>query len=1716
VTIAYRCAAVVVLVLSVALISPAQLPTGTPVFGSFDSDGVNTINLATLNIHTQIPIFSRPGKGIPFSAVLNHDNVFWYPSGGTWKYTTNGSATGLDWLGLTPAVQGMPAGYTTYVGTCPNNSSTLVYTNWKYTDIFNTTHDATNGRPTPLILDSAGCLYPTSGTGTSADGYAISASVSSTQSSLGPNSPSTATQVVQSGQAQWSNLPSAVLAPDNSRALINLNDSNGRSSASLYVKGFNFNIPSNALIQGIKAEILCSYSESDYTLPVWDTTVELLKAGTPVGSNHANGAWPYTEGYKTYGNAADVWGTSWTPSDIMNAGFGIDIQVHGGAPGTNPSTGMLNYVRITVYYSTSNPPTATVTSPSGMAISNGAFTDPHGNAISVSGSSTLSYYDTLSTSLPVLTKSGSPASLLETYSYTGGSGTSVNFKVSYTKYTLQTAFNCPTVAEYSQANFPLATTISLPPLPNGTALNYSITYEVTPGYPSNSFVSTGRIASITLPTGGIIMFSYTGNNDGINCSDGSTIGLSKQSADGTWTYSRSGSQLTVTSPSPDSNVTVINFDSAGHELQRQINQGSAGLLETILTCYNSNTSNCATQGPGTTAISSIQTYTQIPDATGIQSEVSTSYNTIALPTEVDTYDWGASTPTTAVVMTYCTGLAANIQDRLCSKTTHAGTNNGTIVADQKFSYFSVGDLKSASDWVSGTNWLTKNYTYDAYGVLQTAQDVNNTPTTYGSFYCNNAFPGTITSIGVTWTTQVWDCNGGVTTSVKDANGHTVNYGHADPFWRGTSVGDTLSTTTTTYTSATQTESVLNMGTSSTQDVLTTLDVLGRVSWVQKKQSPTATLWDSVGYLYDSNGRQNKVTIPASCPSGGCTTLPATTTTTYDALGRVSSVKDPSNAQTNYTYTKNDVLIASLSPTIQKQLEYNALGQLKSVCEITSTGLGKGQCLQANQQTGYWTTYSYSPLYLSTVTQNAQGSTTQTRSFGPYDGLGRMASETNPETGYVQYFYDSDSYCGSTGGAGNLYKRVDNAGNITCFAYDGLHRLTAEGNGNVSGNTTRYFAYDTASLNGTAMTNAVGHMAEAYTAVAPNLTTKTTDEYFGYDIRGQMTDLYQLSSHSGGYFHTTASYNVNGTPAAVGGTGPMTALTYGLDGEGRVATISSASGQNGLSGTTYDEWGHVKEIDFGSGDKETFSFDPNTGRMTEYKSFVGTAVKQVYGDLTWNPNGTLQQLAITDQTNTANSQTCTYTYDDLGRSTGISCGAAWAQTFTYDVGLGTAAFGNLSKSGTPPGITFQPTYNNKNQYQSLPSFTPIYDADGNLLSDSFHTYTWDPTWNVLTKIDSTPIQYDALGRMVESSAANQIVYSPLGSKIDYMNGQSTNKGGFVNVPGGAQVLFSTTGVVSAYRHADWLGSKRLATGTGRGVTMDVAYAPYGETYANSVGTNYNFTGMDNDTKSDLFDFPAREYHPTQGRWTMPDPAGLAAVDLKNPQTWNRYAYVGNNPLASVDPLGLHCATGSFHEQRWDNNAQQGCGTGSGQDCMWSDCYSGLVGSGHLTTIFNAEGSSTLKIISNGGLTGSNIPWQYCPISDSNFEGINWSGCYGGFSFASKTGAANNGTPNPRVSCNSTTGICVPASMIPPPGYSPVKNAVKWYLCGKGSFDNIKNYTLEGFTKGVIVGGIAGWEGGPLGVGLGALGGGVEGFFGGNAIGWVATAGCQAAGMYPPAS
>src|SRR5208337_191072 len=183
--------------------------------------------------------------------------------------------------------------------------------------------------------------------------------------------------------------------------------------------------------------------------------------------------------------------------------------------------------------------------------------------------------------------------------------------------------------------------------------------------------------------------------------------------------------------------------------------------------------------------------------------------------------------------------------------------------------------------------------------------------------------------------------------------------------------------------------------------------------------------------------------------------------------------------------------------------------------------------------------------------------------------------------------------------------------------------------------------------------------------------------------------------------------------------------------------------------------------------------------------------------------------------------------------------------------------------------------------------------------AFNTSTNQLTTSVFT--------YDALGRAVEDSGGTQLVYSPLGGRLGFMSGQ-TYQTGRVPLVAGAWARYLPSGL-ALYRHPDWLGSVRLSSTPSQTVYYDGAYAPYGESYAEWGATDHVFTGQKEDTVGDLYDFPFREYHATQGRWLRPDPAGLAAADLTNPQSLNRYAYVLNNPTGLVDPLGLDCKPGT---------------------------------------------------------------------------------------------------------------------------------------------------------------------------------------------------------------
>jgi RHS repeat-associated protein len=76
---------------------------------------------------------------------------------------------------------------------------------------------------------------------------------------------------------------------------------------------------------------------------------------------------------------------------------------------------------------------------------------------------------------------------------------------------------------------------------------------------------------------------------------------------------------------------------------------------------------------------------------------------------------------------------------------------------------------------------------------------------------------------------------------------------------------------------------------------------------------------------------------------------------------------------------------------------------------------------------------------------------------------------------------------------------------------------------------------------------------------------------------------------------------------------------------------------------------------------------------------------------------------------------------------------------------------------------------------------------------------------------------------------------------------------------------------------------------------------GQAKLNRVGSRC--TGKERDTESGNDYFGARYYASSMGRWMSPDTDFSLRRILPNPQKWNRYAYVLNNPLIMIDPDGL---------------------------------------------------------------------------------------------------------------------------------------------------------------------------------------------------------------------
>lgn len=264
--------------------------------------------------------------------------------------------------------------------------------------------------------------------------------------------------------------------------------------------------------------------------------------------------------------------------------------------------------------------------------------------------------------------------------------------------------------------------------------------------------------------------------------------------------------------------------------------------------------------------------------------------------------------------------------------------------------------------------------------------------------------------------------------------------------------------------------------------------------------------------------------------------------------------------------------------------------------------------------------------------------------------------------------------------------------------------------------------------------------------------------------------------------------------------------------------------------------------------------------------------------------------------------------------------------------------------------------------------------------------------------------------------------------------------------------------------DHLGSARLVSAVNGSVADSMDYYPYGIQMAGGTTTTHKFTGDERDSETGLDHTPFRQYSSSVERWMTPDPAGLAAVDPTNPQSWNRYAYVLNNPLALVDPSGL-CDVDGVWDCPMDQDPPGGGGGYPGvpfDNGPSNPALSGVCPAQYARCTFLPNGN----VLADSG-DGSGYIFYTAPYEDSkNGLGYYWApvlffGGGGGGGGIDGGGGGRNGSKSKYNTCisnfyNSTDGkitqFLAPTSLIP--GWNP------------GAWGNIGNWAEAIGTKAAV--------------------------------------------------
>jgi RHS repeat-associated protein len=580
---------------------------------------------------------------------------------------------------------------------------------------------------------------------------------------------------------------------------------------------------------------------------------------------------------------------------------------------------------------------------------------------------------------------------------------------------------------------------------------------------------------------------------------------------------------------------------------------------------------------------------------------------------------------------------------------------------------------------------------------------------------------------------------------------------------------------------------------------------------------------------------------------------------YDPAGRTATATDPDGRTTSYTYHADGTVATRTTPsgTVTTDTYNPTTGQLTSVTAKPATG------------PAITTSYSYVPAgqpgagHVHTI---SDGTTTVTlgydadahvitRSYSDgtttaahYTDTGLLDTTTDVTGAVTTYRYDT---------AGRMASATQTRGGTVLasetYSYDAMSRVGTITRGNGVTTTNTWTGHNQLATQRT--TTASGALIEAH--------TYTYDTHNNLATRIDTGPADSATTTSAGTWTTTYRYDAyNRLLASATYAGPNTA---GQPATATSYTINTAGDVTGITTTTRPQNGAQQQSPANTGKPKKPKKNPRPGATPP--PFTTTTSNTI------DPAGQLTAQ-------TSNGATTTQTFDTDGRVTHTLTGTAISYdpldrmlTATHN---GTTTAYSYWPDGTPRATTTTGSGGASSQ-------TFHYGTDGTLTNDT----TTDPTTGATTTTASYLLTAGREARTLQPGTTTTGTVPTTGTPAPVTTGTGT---GYLLRDRHSSVtalIDTTTTVTNTYHYSDY-GTPTQPNGQP---------APSSSPALGGRANPFQYTGATpvssrTDLTTGLLLLPARNYDPTQNRFTSRDTANV----------FNHYQAFSTNPITLTDTTG----------------------------------------------------------------------------------------------------------------------------------------------------------------------------------------------------------------------